>query len=45
MNIKANNSIRQANGHVLTPVLAWIKKKTQAHTVNSFHNIFANVNI
>ena len=45
MNIKANNSISQANGHVLTPVLAWIKKKTQAHTVNSFHNIFANVNI
>ena len=45
MNIKANNSISQANGHVLTPVLAWIKKKTQAHTVNSFHSIFANVNI
>ena len=45
MNMKANNSISQASGHVLTPVLASIKKKTLAHTMNSFHNIFANVNI
>ena len=36
MNIKANNSISQANGHVLTPVLACRDKEKNTSTYREF---------